>query len=179
MINFLLSLPLISTFVLFFKFGIVFFGGGYAIIPVLHAELVTKLHLLTEQQFIDGTALSQLTPGPVAIIATFAGYMIEGIKGALIATLAMFLPGSLLMFVISKNYEKIKNSDFARKILNAIIPAVIGLLIATAYQLGQKNLTHKFDYIILPIALILISKYKLNPIILIIASAILGIFLHY
>ena len=69
--NLLLLPPLIVVFIVFLKIGFVFFGGGYVAIPVIYRELVTNLHLLTEQQFIDGTAISQLTPGPIAIIATF------------------------------------------------------------------------------------------------------------
>ena len=96
-----------SIFVLFwifFKIGLVFFGGGYVVFPVIHRELVTNLHLLTEQEFIDGIAISQITPGPIAIIATFAGFIIANTWGALVGTFAMFLPGSALMFFISKNY---------------------------------------------------------------------------
>jgi chromate transporter len=89
-LGWLLFPSLFVIFWIFFKIGLVFFGGGYVVLPVIHRELVTNLHLLTEQEFIDGTAISQLTPGPVAIIATFAGFIIANVWGALVGTFAMF-----------------------------------------------------------------------------------------
>ena len=167
-----------SIFVLFwifFKIGLVFFGGGYVVLPMIHRELVINLHLLTEQEFIDGTAISQLTPGPVAIIATFAGFIIANVWGALVGTFAMFLPGSALMFFISKNYEKIKNSAFASKILNTVIPVIVGLLIATSLQIAQTTINNKSDLITLLISFILLVRFKINPAILIVSVMLLGI----
>lgn len=166
---------LLLLFWLFFKIGLVFFGGGYAAIPVIHKELVTNLHLLTNQEFLDGTAISQLTPGPVAIIATFAGYMISGVKGAIVGTFAMFLPGSALMFLISKNYEKIKNSYFAFRILSTIIPVIVGLLIATSFKLGYQTFSGWYDVVLFIVALVVILRFKINPAVLILAAIFLGI----
>ena len=178
-ISWLLFPSIFVLFWIFFKIGLVFFGGGYVIIPVIHRELVTNLHLLTEQEFIDGTAISQLTPGPVAILATFAGYRILGVVGALVATFAMFLPGTVLMLFISKNYEKIKNSDFALKILNTIIPVIVGLLIAASWQIGQTTMGGWLDLIILLVSFFLLLRFKVNPAILIIASMFLGLVLSF
>lgn len=167
-----------STFVLFwifFKIGLVFFGGGYVVLPVIHRELVTNLHLLTEQEFIDGTAISQLTPGPIAIIATFAGFIIANTWGALVGTFAMFLPGSALMFYISKNYEKIKNSATAYRVLNTVIPVIVGLLIATSLQIAKNTIDTKLDLIVLLTSFALLIRFKINPAILIISVMILGI----
>ena len=177
-ISWMLFPSLSFVFWIFFKIGLVFFGGGYGVIPVIHRELVTNLHLLSEAQFIDGTAISQLTPGPIAIIATFTGYIIAGVSGAIVGTFAMFLPGSVLMFFISKNYEKIKNSDTASNILSTITPVIVGLLIATSWQIGQANIHYKSDWIILFISLLLLVRFKINPALLIIFVAISGIFLH-
>lgn len=166
------------VFWIFFKIGLVFFGGGYVVIPVMHRELVMNLHLLTEQEFIDGTAISQLTPGPVAILATFTGYRIAGVLGALVATFAMFLPGTVLMLFISKSYEKIKNSDLARRALNTIIPVIVGLLVAACWQLGKNAMDGWYDFAVFFVAFFLLIRFKTNPAILIIASALLGLFLH-
>lgn len=170
---------LFILFWIFFKIGLVFFGGGYVIIPVIHRELVTNLHLLTEQEFIDGTAISQLTPGPIAIIATFAGFIISGVKGALVGTFAMFLPGSALMFFISRNYEKIQNSTFAYKILNKLIPVIVGLLIATSLQIGHEVISNLNSLIMLFLALFFLIRFKTNPIILIFICAIIGNFIEF
>lgn len=166
-------------FLIFLKIGLVFFGGGYVILPVIHRELVTNLHLLTEQEFIDGTAISQLTPGPIAIIATFAGFIIANVWGAIVGTFAMFLPGSALMFLISKNYDKIRNSSTAYQILNTIIPVIIGLLIVTSLQIAQNNHFNRLDLIILIISLILLLRFKINPAILIISVLIIGLTINF
>lgn len=170
---------MLLLFWIFFKIGLVFFGGGYVLIPVMHRELVMNLHLLTEKEFIDGTAISQLSPGPVAILATFAGYRIAGVFGAIMATFAMFLPGMTLMLFISKSYEKIKNSNSARRILNTINPVIIGLLIAASFQIAQSSIDNKIDIIILIASFFLLIRYKINPAILIISAAFLGLILHF
>lgn len=173
-IDWLLFPSMFVLFWVFFKIGLVFFGGGYVVLPVIHRELVTNLHLLTEREFIDGTAISQLTPGPIAIIATFAGFIIANVWGALVGTFAMFLPGSTLMFFISKNYDKIKNSAFAIKVLNTVIPVIVGLLIVTSWQIAQTTIDNKPDLIILFISFILLVRFKINPAILIISIMFLG-----
>ena len=174
-IPWLLYPSLFGLFWIFFKIGLVFFGGGYVILPVIHRELVSNLHLLTEREFIDGTAISQLTPGPVAIIATFAGFIIAGVKGAIVGTFGMFLPGSTLMFFISKNYEKIKNSAFAIKVLNTVIPVIIGLLIVTSWQIAQTSVDSIPDVIIMIVSFLLIARFKINPAILIVSVMLLGV----
>lgn len=173
------SPSLLILFWIFFKIGLVFFGGGYVVIPIMHRELVTNLHLITERQFIDGIAISQLTPGPVAILATFAGYCIQGVLGALIGTFAMFLPGICLMLFISKSYERIKNSNLARRTLNTIIPVIVGLLVGAAWQIGSKAINNKLDLAMLLVSFFLLVRYKVNPVILIALSAFLGLILHY
>lgn len=176
--NWFLFPPILFTFLIFLKFGLVFWSEGYVLIPIMQRELVSNLHILTQKEFIDGLALSQLTPGPVTIIAALTGYRLVGVIGALTAIFAMFLPGTILMFLISKSYEKIKNSSFAQKILNTIIPVIIGLLIVTAWQISRTTITNKLEFIIFFTVLILIIKFKIKPAILIIASALLGFILH-
>lgn len=169
---------ILFVFLIFLKFGFVFWSEGYVLIPIMQKELVTNLHILTQKEFIDGLALSQLTPGPVTILAALTGYRFIGIIGALTAILAMFLPGTILMFLISKSYEKIKNSNCAQRILNSIIPVIIGLLIVTAWQIGQKTITNKLGFIIFFSVFLLIVRFRVKPVILIVASALLGLVLH-
>lgn len=175
--NLLLFSSLIVLFWIFFKIGLVFFGGGYVTIPVIHTELVTHLHLITEQQFADGLIICQLIPGPVAIIVAFLGYCMAGVQGAFIATFAMFLPGACLMTFLSKNYEKIRYSNFLKKLVETICPVIIGLLISTAWNLKNITLTDKFDLIEALIAFILISFFRINPLLIVIAYIIVYMFL--
>lgn len=162
----------------FLKIGIVFFGGGFVVIPVMHRELVTNMHLLTNRQFLDGTAISQLTPGPVAVLATFAGYKVSGIPGALVSTIAIFLPGSLLMIFLSKSYAILSKLDAARKVLNTLIPVIVGLLVGSAWTIGRTAVTDWYGIVVFLVALVALIRFKLNPALLIIATAVLGLLLH-
>lgn len=177
-LNWLLLSQIFLIFLIFFKLGLVFWSEGYVLIPIMQRELVNNLHLLTQKEFIDGLSLSQLTPGPVTILAALAGYRVLGVVGALTAIFAMFLPGTLLMFFISKSYDKLKSSNFAHRILDTIIPVIIGLLIITAWQISHKTITNRLEFAIFFIVLFLIIRFKVKPAILIIASALLGFFLH-
>lgn len=175
MLKWLLASPLIKLAWVFFKIGLVFFGGGFVVIPVIQRELVQNLHWLTQRQFVDGTAISQLTPGPIAVLATFAGYQIAGVAGALVGTVAMFLPGSALMVLLSRSYEIIRNLETARTVLNTLIPVVVGLLIAAALQIGRTTVTGWLDVAVLAVALIALIRFRVSPALLIIAAALLGL----
>lgn len=131
-------LNLIGTF---FKVGLVFFGGGFVLIPVLHHRLVSDLGWLTQSEFMDGVAISQLTPGPIAVLATFAGYRVAGVTGALAATAALFLPAIVLMVFISHFYERLRHLAAAKDFLAGIVPAVVGLVVAAALALAPGTLS--------------------------------------
>ncbi len=175
MLKWLMAPVLLTLAWVFFKIGLVFFGGGFVLIPVMHRELVTNLHWLTDRQFVDGAAISQLTPGPIAVFATFAGYQVAGVAGALVGTAAVFLPGSLLMIFLSKSYAYIKDNHTARQVMNTLIPVIVGLLVAAALQIGRTSLTDWEGYIVMLVALVALIKYKVNPALLIIATALLGL----
>lgn len=159
----------------FLKIGFLFFGGGYLVIPVMHRELVENLHWLTEREFIDGTAISQLTPGPVAVLATFAGYRVGGVAGALIGTFSAFLPGSLLMLFFSHSYERLRQITPTRKVLNTLVPVVSGLLLAAAWSIGKQAIVGWATAVMFVAALIALIRYRVNPAILIITSAMVGL----
>jgi len=174
-----LALPLLPPLAwTFLKIGLVFFGGGYVVIPVMHHELVQNLHWLSERQFIDGTAISQLTPGPIAVLATFAGYKMLGVVGALIATAAMFLPGSLLMIFLSRGYEALTRRNAAKKALNSLTPVIAGLLIASAWQIGRTAIANWYGVAAFVIALIALLRFKVSPALLVIAAALVGMLFH-
>jgi chromate transporter len=130
----------ITLAMVFLKVGFIFFGGGFVLIPVLHQQLVTELGWLTPQQFIDGVAISQLTPGPMAVLATFTGYRVAGIPGALVATVALFLPATLLMWGVSHFYQHLRHATAVKDFLAGVNPAVVGLILAAAIALAPGAL---------------------------------------
>src|SRR5512137_1774890 len=91
---------------IYLRIGMLFVGGGYVLIPLLKHIMVDQYGWLTLRQFLDGLALSQLTPGPLAMLATFTGFRAGGFMGGLVATLFIFIPCVLLMLVIGRNYHR-------------------------------------------------------------------------
>ena len=114
-------------------------GGGFVLVPVLHNRLVTQLGWLKPQEFLDGVAISNLTPGPIAVLATFAGFHLAGTTGALAATVALFAPGIVLMLAISHQYGRFRDDHRAQRFLAGVNPAVAGLILSAALVLGGQR----------------------------------------
>lgn len=122
------------------KIGSVAFGGGYTMIPLIQSEVVTKYHWLTTQEFIDGIAMGQITPGPIIITATFLGYKVSGFIGAVVSTVSIFLPSFLILLFFAPRYEAIKKHAAVKWVLGGILGSFISLLIVTVYSFGTEAL---------------------------------------
>ena len=164
---------------IFFKIGLIFFGGGYVLVPLLHRIMVDQLHWLTLPQFLDGLALSQLTPGPLAMLATYAGFKGGGVAGALVATIAIFLPCTLLMLFLSSRYERLRNMELAKAALDGILPAVVGLVAAAAYGLGKTSLLGIRDFLLLAAGFVILQFTSISPMFVILGAGALGFFFHF
>jgi len=168
------------------KLGLVFsgisltlFGGGYVMIPIMQTLFVNNLHWLTRQEFIDAIAFSQATPGPILVSATFIGYKIAGLAGAIIATITMFAPSAVLMIMVSNIFKKTKDHSLARHMISGIKVVVIGLIIASAGRLLYQQPLSVVLIIVALAALILSFKYKVSPVYLIGASIFIGLITKY
>lgn len=160
--------------VTFFTMGLVFLGGGFALVPVLHQTLVEKLGWLSPQEFIDGVAISNLTPGPISVLATFAGYRLRGIAGALAATGALYLPAVILMLVLCHEYEGLKDRKETQAFLAGVIPAVIGLVLSTAILLGSGTLNSWRAFAFAGFALLILIRWKVHPVLVLAIGAAAG-----
>ncbi|MEJ5368165.1 MAG: chromate efflux transporter [Bryobacteraceae bacterium] len=158
----------------FFQIGLIFFGGGFVLLPVLHSHLVTRLGWLTQREFVDGVAISQLTPGPIAVLATFAGYHEGGVAGALLATAALFAPGLAFMLFLSAQYERRKDEPWARRFLAGVNPAVAGMVLAAAVSLSRGSLTGWTHWAAAGAAFVLLVFARLHPAPLLGAAALAG-----
>jgi chromate transporter len=168
-------LSMLSTIALtFFKTGLVFFGGGFALIPVLHHRLVTEFRWLSPREFLDGVAISSLTPGPIAVLATFAGYHVGGIPGALIATVALLAPAAALMWLLSGQYEKHRHDVRAQRFLAGVNPAVTGLILSAAVLLGSGAIASWRGGAIAVVAWVLLGRYRWYPAIVLALGAAAG-----
>jgi chromate transporter len=170
----------LTLFWIFFKIGLFGFGGGYAIAALIQDEIVYKHAWLTVSQFTDIMAISQVTPGPIAInCATYVGYAVtNSIWGSAIATFASCLGPFILVSLVVVGLQKIKNNPYVEAAFTGIRPAVIGLIASAALMLANgDNFIDLYSYLIFGIVA-LASLAKANPIILLVLSGIAGYFLY-
>ena len=165
--------PLVATFL---KTGLVFFGGGFVLVPVLHHRLVSELGWLTPQQFLDGVAISNLTPGPIAVLATFAGYRVAGAAGALAATAALFAPATVLMLALCRGYSRFRDDDRARRFLSGVNPAISGLILSTALILASSALVSWRGCVLFGLSLLLLAGLRWRPAFVLATGAAAGYF---
>ena len=151
-----------TLFLSMFKVGAVAFGNGMTIMPLLQQEAVMSHHWLSMQQFADGIAFGQITPGPFLITATFIGYKVAGLLGSLLATIGMFYPSFFYTIVMSEIYSKIKDYLFIRRGLKGILAAFTGMLFFVLLSMGKVSLVSPAAYIWAVGALIAVRYYALN-----------------
>lgn len=169
---------LLSLAWIYFRIGLIFVGGGYVLIPLLNHIMVEQYKWLTLREFLDGLALSQLTPGPLAMLATFTGYRAGGFPGALVATLFIFLPCVTLMLIVGRNYDRLKNIDIIKSTLDGLLPAIVGLVAAAAWNLGASSLSGAKEFAILAIGFGLFKWTKVSPMVVIIGAGLAGLLIN-
>ncbi|MBV8774059.1 MAG: chromate efflux transporter [Deltaproteobacteria bacterium] len=128
---------LVGLFMVFLKFGAVIFGSGYVLLAFLQGDLVDRLHWLSQAQLLDAIAVGQMTPGPVFTTATFIGYLLGGLRGAVMATLGIFLPGFLFVAASRPLIPRIRDSTIASAFLDGVNAGAVGLIGAVTWQLGR------------------------------------------
>ncbi len=162
--------------VFFTKAGAFVFGSGLAIVPFLHAGVVTENNWLTEQQFVDAVAVAMITPGPVVITVGFIGYLVAGFPGAAVAALATFLPCYLLTILPAPYFKKIAGNKSIKAFVDGITAAVIGALAGAVIVIATRSIV---DYITFAIAIgtvfALIYIRKITEPFIILIAALLGI----
>lgn len=163
---------------IYFRIGLIFVGGGYVLIPLLNHIMVEQYKWLTLRQFLDGLALSQLTPGPLAMLATFTGFRAGGFPGALVATVCLFLPCVILMLIVGRNYDRLKKIDIISSTLDGLLPAVVGLVAAAAWNLGVSSLTGLREVFILAAGFTIFKWTKVSPMLVILGAGMVGLLLN-
>ncbi len=161
-------------FLTFLKLGAVAFGSGYVLLVFLRSEFVVSLHWLTERQVVDAIAVSQATPGPVFTAATFIGYLLAGLVGALVATIAIFLPGIALVPLLHRVFEVVRRHLVLTDALAGVNVAALGLIAATAIVLGRDAFTSVEPVVIAVASLLVLLRWPLATPLLILAGALTG-----
>ena len=165
---------IIQLFLSFLKVGAVVFGSGYVLLAFLRAEFIDRLHWLSEKQLIDAVAVGQFTPGPVFTTATFIGYVLAGIPGALVSTLGIFLPGFVLVAASGPLIPKLRRSRIASAVLDGVVVGSLALMIVVAWQLGRAAVVDWLTTLILIVSLVLLVRFRLNSAWLIAGAALVG-----
>ena len=168
-----------TIFSVFFKIGLFSFGGGYAMLPLIQREVVSIHNWVSPKEFIDIVAISQVTPGPIAInSATYIGFKTLGIPGSLAATLGVSLPSIMIMLVFCKFFFKFKNNKLVEDAFTGLRPATIGLIAAAAVLVAKSAFVDYKSIIIFIVAFISSYKYKLDPILMTVLAGITGFLLY-
>ena len=166
----------LQLFLTFFKIGVFGFGCGYAMISLIQAEVVTEHGWITASQFADIIAISQMTPGPIAInSATYIGYTAtNSVWGSALATLGVCAPSLIIMLIASRFYLKMKDNPYVAQVMKALRPVVIGLILSAALMLlTPDNFIDWKSYVIFGLVLVAAVR-KVNPIILIVLAGFVG-----
>ncbi|MCD9585677.1 chromate efflux transporter [Tenacibaculum maritimum] len=168
-----------SIFWSFLKVGAILYGSGYVLFAYLDAELVAS-GLLSRQELIDAIAIGQLTPGPVLSTATFIGYQLNGISGAIAATIGVFLPSFIFVLILNPLVDKMRASKILSYFLDSVNVAAVAIMLVVLVKMGYSSLISYREFITLGISILLIYKIKkMNSIWLVPIGAIIGYLLTF
>jgi chromate transporter len=168
------SFSMAMLFLFFLKVGAVLYGSGYVLLAFIRADLVDRWHWLTESQLLDAVAVGQVTPGPVFTTATFIGYVLGGTKGAVVATVGIFLPAFVFVAASGPLVPRIRRSVTAGAFLDGVNAAALALMIVVTYQLGRAAI---FDFTTIALAILsgaILFSFRVNSAWLVLAGAIAG-----
>lgn len=164
-----------KLFLTFLKIGTVWFGGGYILVAYFNGELVEGLNWLTRKELLDAIAVGQFTPGPFLSSATFIGYQIAGISGAVLATLGITIPSFIFVLLVNPLIPRIRQSDFFAKFLDAVNVSALAVMLVVALRLGAQVLIDWRAIVIAALSILaLLSVKKINPAYLVAGGVVLG-----
>ena len=163
-----------SVFFSFLKIGSVLFGSGYVLLAFLRSEFVGP-GMLTEQQLVDAVAVGQVTPGPVFTTATFIGYLLEGVPGALLATAGIFLPAFVFVAITGPFIPRLRRSPTLSGLLDGVNVASLALMAAVTFQLGRATIVDPFAAAIAVVALVLLVRFRTNSAWLVVGGGAVGL----
>ncbi len=167
------SLLQVGAFLL--KVGALTFGGGLTMIAFMQEQVVSQFHWLTPQEFIDGLALGQFTPGPILMVAAYVGYKVAGVAGAVVGGAAAFLPSFVMMLAILPALDRIRKLVWTRAALRGIAPAVIGVLAVSLIRLAPYALPDVLALATLTATVLVLMVWRVTTINVMLVGAILGI----
>ena len=165
-----------ELFIIFFRIGGFTFGGGYAMLPIIQKEIVDKKNWATEEEVIDMYAIGQSTPGIIAVnTATFIGYRVKGVIGAIVATLGMVTPSLIIITLIAAFFTNFQENQDIQHIFSAIRVCVVVLVLNAVIKMWKSAVKNIWGIFIFIIAFVCVGFLDISPIFIIVSSIILGI----
>jgi len=149
-------------------------GGGLGVVPEMQRQVVDRFHWVTAREFLDGYALSQITPGPNMLVAVFVGYRAHGLVGALLAGTAMFLPTSVLTAVIARHWASLRARPWATAVEQALLPIGIGLMAAGVYTLARSGIHDVPTGILAAVAGLVLWTGRVPAMVVVLAAGAVG-----
>ena len=166
---------LLNLYLSFAKVGLFTFGGGYAMLPLIESEIIHGRGWLTVREFTDIVAIAEVTPGPIAVnSATFVGYRLAGVLGGIVATLGVVTPSVVIILARAMLAKRFENSTQLALVKSGMRPAVVGLIAAAALSVARVALVDLKSIIMAAVAALLVFKVKLDPILVLAISGLLG-----
>lgn len=170
------NISLKNIFLVFLKIGTFSFGGVYSMLAFFEKELVERHKWITHEEFIEGVAIGQMTPGPPIVnTGICVGYKLKKIRGALAATIGQAFTGTVLAILLAIFYVKTKDNVLLRSVMKGVGAAVVGLLLSIIYKMSVKTIRDYKSVLFALAAFFALALFKLNPIGLILASGMLGL----
>ncbi len=168
-----------TLFLKFLKIGSVLYGSGYVLLAFLRSDFVTELGWLTDQQLIDAVAIGQVTPGPVFTTATFIGYVLGDVPGALLATLGIFLPSFIFVAISNPLIPRMRRSPWVGAALDGVNAGSLGLMAAVTWQLGRASLIDPLTIALAVVSAVALLRFRVNSVWLIAGGAAAGLVKAY
>ncbi len=163
----------------FLKIGFFGFGGGFAMVPLMQNAAVIQNAWLTPAQFAAAIALGQVTPGPIAISATFIGYKVAGLPGAAVATVAVFTPSLIVMYLLERFYLKVRGNHITQAIMNGVVPVVIALILHVAISMGEPALHSLWQALTIAVVATLAIRHRVSYGLLVAGSVVAGVLMSF
>lgn len=173
------QVPLWQIFFFFLKVGSVLYGSGYVLVAFLQDDLVNRYGWLTQAQLLDAIAIGQFTPGPVLTTATFIGYLLGGVWGAIVATLGIFLPSFIFVLILNPLVPRLRDYVWTSAFLDAINAAAVGVMLAVTINLGRDTLISWQSWLIFALAAIATFRFNISAVWLVVGGAALGYALQF
>ena len=171
---------LLTLFLTFAKVGVMTFGGGYAMLPILEREVVTNHGWTTSEQMLDYYAIGQCTPGIIAVnVSTFIGYRTRGIIGAIVATLGMVFPSMLIITALASVLKMFQDNEYVRRAFSGIRIAVCALMVSAVIGLVKKAVSNVSTAIVAVASLLLQLFLGVSPVVIVVCAVAYGLLMYF